>query len=277
MDFSEHYNIVILTYLLTYLFTYLLYLLCFRPTSSSSPAVTSPALREVWQVPAVTSPTLREVWQVPAAGPCSDNSDDEDCDVASGSNVQFEVDVVNDPSTPATTSGSPTTAARLTTSRPAPMSLITVQLPPREASVFLDDADRSREEEEQREADVELYESRFSTSLGMNIGLIAGIAAGIIVLTLVVAYAVCKYRSGRLRRLGRAAHRGKALQSGKDPHVTAQTGLLSGGIADHDVRKTTTTPLLYRESACNYSSQKTANGYESDARRKRKDVNEWYV
>jgi len=35
----------------------------------------------------------------------------------------------------------------------------------------------------------------------MNIGLIAGIAAGIVVLTLVLAYAVCKYQGGRVSRL----------------------------------------------------------------------------
>jgi len=39
---------------------------------------------------------------------------------------------------------------------------------------------------------------------------------------------------------GRAARRGKVPRTGKDPSVTAETGLLPGGITDHDGRKTTT-------------------------------------
>jgi len=168
------------------------------------------------------------------------------------------------------------------------MSLLTVQLPPREASVFLDDLDKT-DEVDQTAEDVLLYDStsRFATSLGMNIGLIVGIAAGVIILTLIIAYAACKYRGGRVRRLGRAARRGKAGVGGGGPGnkepagVTAETRLLVGGVIDHpgDARKTTTTPLLCRDlAASNYStSHKTANGFDSDMRRKRKDVNEWYV
>jgi len=115
----------------------------------------------------------------------------------------------------------------------------------------------------------------------MNIGLIAGIAAGVIVLTAVLAYAVCKYHVGRARRLSRAARRGKAvcLGAGKDPGASAETGLLTGALmVDHEGRKTTTTPLLHRDPAANYAPpQKAANGFDSEARRKRKDVNEWYV
>jgi len=107
--------------------------------------------------------------------------------------------------------------------------LLTVQLPPREASVFLNELDQPREKVQTQESGV-LYDggSGFSRSLGMNIGLIVGIAAGVVILTLILAYAVCKYRVGRVRRLGRAACRGKALRCGKDPGVTAETGLLSG-------------------------------------------------
>jgi len=43
----------------------------------------------------------------------------------------------------------------------------------------------------------------------MNIGLIAGIAAGIVVLTLVLAYAVCKYQGGRVSRLETACAMGR--------------------------------------------------------------------
>jgi len=45
----------------------------------------------------------------------------------------------------------------------------------------------------------------------MNIGLIAGIAAGIVVLTLVLAYAVCKYQGGRVSRLETAYAIGRRL------------------------------------------------------------------
>ena len=153
---------------------------------------------------------------------------------------------------------------------------MTVQLPPRKASVFLDELEQPQKDE--NDEDVVVYDGglRFSTSLGMNIGLIAGIATAVLVLSLVLAYAVCKYRGGRARRLGRAARRGKVPRTGKDPSVTAETGLLPGGITDHDSRKTTT-PLLCRDRALNYTSQKTANGFDSDVRHKRKDVNEWYV
>jgi len=36
------------------------------------------------------------------------------------------------------------------------------------------------------------------------------------------------------------------------------------------------TALLCRDPASNYTSQKTANGFDRDVRHKRKDVNEWY-
>ena len=250
----------------------------------------------------MSSPALREIWQLPPAGPCSDldlfigrdldlycrghagpcsdENDDEDCDVASGSNI--ELDVNRDSSTAATTGTSTVTelsTRRFTTSQPTVMSLLTVQLPPREASVFFDKVDKSREKDKTQEK-VVLYDgrSRFTTSLGMNIGLIVGIAAGVVILTLIVAYAVCKYRGGRVRRLGRAACRAKVPRTlDKDPAVTAETGLLAGGVTDHNGRKTTTTPLLCRDPAANYSMQKTANGFDSEVRRKRKDVNEWYV
>ena len=229
----------------------------------------------------MTSPALREVWVPPAAGPCSDDSDDEDCnDGASGSNVELDAEVllvssrtVDAPSRPTVVESSTLSS---TTSRPAPTRLLTVQLPPREASVFLDDLEQSGGKDQTGDT-VVLYDggSTLSSSLGMNIGLIGGIAAGIVVLTLILAYAVCKYRGGRR---GSAAGRGKGPRApGMDPGVTAETGLLSGVVADHDGRKTTTTPLLYRDPASNNAAQKTANGFDSDLRRKRKDVNEWYV
>jgi len=211
---------------------------------------------------------------VPPAGPCSDN-DDEDCDdVASGSNVELDVEINRLQSSTSAPASISTESTRRSTSHHVPTSLLTVQLPPREASVFLEELDPSGTDRE----DVVLYQSgsRFSTSLGMNIGLIAGIAAGIIILTLIVAYAVCKYRRGRIRRLGRAARCGKAARSGKDAGVAAETVLLSGGVGDHERRKPTT-PLLYHDPTSNYPSQKTSNGVDSDMRRKRKDVNEWYV
>jgi len=208
-------------------------------------------------------------------GPCSDDIDDEDCDVASGSNVELDVESSSTAATTSTSTVTELSTTRSSTSQTAKMSLLTVQLPPKEASVFLDEQDQ-----DQTPDDVVVYDGRsqFSASLGMNIGLIAGIAAGIIILTLVLVYAVRKYRIGRVRRLGRAARRGKAPAPGKDPIVTAETGLLTGGITDHDGRKMTTTPLLYRDTAAtNYSSHKAVNGFDSDLRRKRKDVNEWYV
>jgi len=236
-----------------------------RPTSAS---------------PAVTLPTLREVWQVPASGPCRDDSDDEDCDSASGSNVELDAaEVSRNSSTAAARAAGPSTpdessTTLSTTPQPAPSPLLTIQLPPREASVFLDELEQDRPRENAVPYD---GGSGFSASLGMNIGLIAGIAAGIIVLTLVLAYAVCKYQGGRIRRLGGVARRGKGPPTVKDPGVTVETGLLTGAVTDHDVRKMTTTPLLYRDPTSNYASQKAANGFEGDVRRKRKDVNEWYV
>ena len=209
------------------------------------------------------------------AGPCSDDIDDEDCGVASGSDIELDVESSSTAATTSTSTVTELSTTRSSTSQTARMSLLTVQLPPKEASVFLDE-----QGQDQTQENVVVYDGRsqFSTSLGMNIGLIAGIAAGIIILTLVLVYAVRKYRIGRVRRLGRAARRAKAPAPGKEPSVTAETGLLTGAITDHDGRKMTTTPLLYRDpAATNYSSQKTVNGFDSDLRRKRKDVNEWYV
>ena len=110
----------------------------------------------------------------------------------------------------------------------------------------------------------------------MNIGLMVGIAAGIMMLTLIVGYAVCKYR---VRRLGRTACRRRKTpsSSANDPSVTPETRLLSGVVADHERLKTTSTALLCRDLApSSYRhAQKTLNGYDGDKRKV--DVNEWYV
>jgi hypothetical protein len=142
----------------------------------------------------------------------------------------------------------------------------------------------------------------FSSSLGMNIGLIAGIAAGIVILLLVLAYAVCKYRGGTGQGRGGGSRRpprpgAKQLDTArKDPGVGSRpplpTGLgdVGGGgglLVGYDGRQTsTTTPLLP-----SYRDQSTANGntsaspppgaggpvFGSGGRRKKKDVKEWYV
>jgi len=94
------------------------------------------------------------------------------------------------------------------------------------------------------------------------------------------AYGVCKYQGARVRRLGGPGRRGKGVpRPAKTAGVTVETGLLAGTVPDHQARRTTTTPLLYRDpaAASNYASQKAANGCEGDVRRKRKDVNEWFV
>jgi len=229
------------------------------------------------------------------AGPCSDESDDEDCDDSESSGIddELDVDIRRDQSTQSTAARTTTTtnSQLSTTSQTGPLSLLTMQLPPREASVFLDDLDNSDVTgddsddtvDQTQQNGVQIYDggSHLTASLGMNIGLIVGIAAGIVILTLILSYAVCKYRGGRARRLGR----GKAPRHGKNPPggVTAETGLLSRvQVSDHAEaagRKMTTTPLLCRDVVRNVSaSQKsTVNGYDSDARRKRKGVNEWYV